>query len=85
MGVNLVWVCQRHRRYHHSMRGEEGIDFQALISTPSENSNECPAYCFRTGNISVHRDADFDTAGLTEWWPVWEQRPAELRRRHGAQ
>jgi hypothetical protein len=62
------------------MRGEEGIDFQALIRTPSENSSECPAYCFRNGHITVHRDADFDTEGLTEWWPVWEERPAELRK-----
>ena len=82
MGINLIWVCRYHRKYHYSMRGEEGIDFQALIRTPSETGAECPAACFRAGRISVHRDADFDTTELTEWWPVWEERPAERGKTH---
>lgn len=79
MGINLVWVCLQHGLYHTSMRGEEGIDFQALISTPTENQG-CPALCFAEGRIRVFRDADFDTSNFREWWPVWEERPAELRK-----
>lgn len=79
MGINLLWVCHEHRKYHYSMRGQEGIDFQAMIRTPEEHRG-CPAQCFRQGNIRVYLDSHFDPTGYEEWWPVWEERPAELRK-----
>lgn len=84
MGINLVWVCMQHGRYHTSMRGEEGIDFQALVRSRLSEGEGCPSRCFRDGRIRVFRDADFDPdkGGFREWWPVWEDRPAE-RSKHG--
>ena len=80
MGINLVWVCHDHKRYHYSMRGEEGVDFQALIRTPSEHAPECPAQCFRTGRMRVYLDSHFDYTQYEPWWS-YEDRPAEVRKR----
>lgn len=76
MGINLLWVCHDHKKYHYSMRGQEGVDFQALIRTPEEYGTGCPSQCFRTGRIRVYLDSHFDPTGYEEWWPVWEERPA---------
>jgi len=78
MGVNLVWVCHDHKRFHYSMRSEEGIDFQALVRTRNEAG--CPSECFKRGRIRVYLDSNFDTTDFNEWWPVWEERPAELHK-----
>lgn len=74
MGLNLVWICDKHKKYHTSMRGEEGVDFQALV-----RNSECKE-CFRIGSIKVQVDSHTlveSNSSYTEYWPDWEQRPAE--------
>lgn len=70
MGINLTWVCEKHKLHHTSLRGEEGIDFQAFV-------REDHADCFKNGSITVYHDGYFDTSDYQEFWPEWEDRPAE--------
>lgn len=79
MGINLVWVCKTHRRAHYSMRGEEGVDFQALIREC--DINDCPSRCFTMGRITVYGDGDIDHEEYAQIWPDYEKRPAAVRKR----
>lgn len=74
MGINLVWECPVHKRYHTSLRGEEGIDFQYFV----RDHRGCPDQCLRNGNIRVWHDGYFvKDDEYTEMFPNWNDRPAE--------
>lgn len=73
MGINLTWVCHVHKKYHTSMRGEEGVDFQHFV----REAGKCPKECFKRGNITVYHDGYFDNYEYDEFFPEWEDRPAE--------
>jgi len=77
MGINLTWVCHIHEKYHTSMRGEEGIDFQYFV----RKMKGCPEECLRNGSMTVMHDGYFDNYEYDEIFPDWESRPAELARR----
>lgn len=74
MGLNLVWVCHKHRIFEVSMRGEEGVDFQAIARGEH-------AECLMSGEITVNgdqwfaRDAFLDMGYTEDFW-AYEARPA---------
>lgn len=79
MGYNLTFVCHEHKKYHTSMRGEEGIDFQAMM-----REKECPGPCFKQGKIVVYDDQHEPPEVMREYaevWPNWDIRPGERLKR----
>lgn len=73
MGHNLTWVCHTHKKHHTSMRGEEGIDFQAMIRL-----EDCPGPCLNNQGLTVYGDqcAPGHIYEYDEVWPNWSDRPA---------
>lgn len=84
MGINLVWVCHKHKTYHTSMRGEEGIDFQYFVR---KEDDDCPQRCLKMGDITVMHDGYFDNHDYAAMMDLpYEDRPArqvEQGRRYG--
>lgn len=76
MGINLTWVCHKHKRHHTSIRGEEGLDFQAFVRMPG-----CPGTCLREGTINVYHDGYFVDKDYAEIFPDWEDRPGAREKR----
>lgn len=69
MGINLTWVCDTHKLQHTSMRGEESIDFQDLVRIHPD--------CFKDGKMTVYHDGFWYNNEYQEFYPRWDQRPAE--------
>lgn len=71
MGLNLVTICQVHRQYNYSMRGEEFLDFQVIMR--SKHSN-----CMQRGLVIVVPDnytsVQNEDSGYTEMWD-YDDRP----------
>lgn len=70
MGLNFVLVCEKHKMYNYSMRGEEFVDTQVIMRLHGK--------CMKEGMVraecDTHSLAPQSDSGYTEMWP-YETRP----------
>jgi hypothetical protein len=73
VGINLVQVCERHKVYAYSIRGEEAVDIKAFSAIHHE--------CANAGEVRLVYDwqtnADNEESPYTSEWEH-ELRPWEI-------